>query len=80
MTGTTVSPASATEFHRTPYFAAIGQVLCVIIPLVIWFAPLGLAPQVQHGFAILAFMVIAWITEATEPKASTCSPPACSTG
>jgi solute carrier family 13 (sodium-dependent dicarboxylate transporter), member 2/3/5 len=63
---TTASPASATEFQRTPYVAWAGQVLCVIVPVAIWFAPLGLAPQVQHGFAILAFMVIAWITEATE--------------
>jgi len=44
----------------------IGQILCVIVPLLIWFAPLPLAPQVKHSFAILAFMVIAWITEATE--------------
>jgi solute carrier family 13 (sodium-dependent dicarboxylate transporter), member 2/3/5 len=44
----------------------VGQVLCVIVPLIIWFAPLDLAPQIKHAFAILAFMVIAWITEATE--------------
>ncbi len=44
----------------------IGQVLCVVVPLAIWFLPLDLTPQTQHGFAILAFMVIAWITEAAE--------------
>jgi solute carrier family 13 (sodium-dependent dicarboxylate transporter), member 2/3/5 len=43
-----------------------GQILCVVVPLILWFAPLPLAPQVKHAFAILAFMVIAWITEATE--------------
>jgi solute carrier family 13 (sodium-dependent dicarboxylate transporter), member 2/3/5 len=44
----------------------IGQILCVIVPIAIWFSPLDLAPQTKHGFAIVAFMVIAWITEATE--------------
>jgi anion transporter len=44
----------------------IGQVLCVLVPLAIWFLPLDLPPPVKHGFAIVAFMVIAWITEATE--------------
>lgn len=49
-----------------PYFAWIGQILCVIVPVAIWFAPLDLTAQAKHAFAILAFMVIAWITEATE--------------
>jgi len=43
-----------------------GQVLCVLIPLVIWFAPLPLEPQTQHAFAIVGFMVIAWITQAMD--------------
>jgi len=47
-------------------FAVAGQILCVLVPIAIWFSPLDLAPQTKHGFAILAFMVIAWITEATE--------------
>ena len=46
--------------------ALIGQILCVVVPLAIWFSPLALTPQIKHTFAILAFMVIAWITEATE--------------
>src|ERR1700733_3653991 len=53
-------------FERNSSAILIGQILCVVVPLVIWFSPLPLAPQVKHGFAILAFMVIAWITEATE--------------
>lgn len=52
--------------ERSATAVLIGQVLCIIVPLAIWFSPLELAPQVKHGFAILAFMVIAWITEATE--------------
>jgi solute carrier family 13 (sodium-dependent dicarboxylate transporter), member 2/3/5 len=66
MTTTTMSADGPQPTQKNPPSAMIGQVLCVVLPLAIWFAPLGLAPQIQHGFAILAFMVIAWITEATE--------------
>jgi solute carrier family 13 (sodium-dependent dicarboxylate transporter), member 2/3/5 len=47
-------------------FARVGQALCVLVPIVIWFAPLDLEPQTKHAFAIVAFMVIAWITQAME--------------
>jgi solute carrier family 13 (sodium-dependent dicarboxylate transporter), member 2/3/5 len=57
---------SETQFNREPYVVWIGQLLCVVVPLAIWFSPLDLTAQVKHGFAILAFMVIAWMTEATE--------------
>src|SRR5262245_22039854 len=44
----------------------IGQVLCVVVPLIIWFAPLDADPKIQHVLAIVAFMVIAWITQAMD--------------
>jgi anion transporter len=44
----------------------VGQVLCVLLPLAIWFAPLDLEPQTKHAFAIVAFMVVAWITQAID--------------
>ena len=31
----------------------VGQVLCVLVPLAIWFAPLDLEPQTKHAFAIV---------------------------
>jgi di/tricarboxylate transporter len=37
-----------------------------MVPLAVWFAPLGLAPQTQHGLAIVCFMVVAWMTQAME--------------
>jgi len=46
--------------------ARVGQILCIIVPIVIWFAPLDLEPQTKHGFAVVAFMIIAWITQAME--------------
>ena len=43
-----------------------GQILCVVVPLAVWFAPLPLAPVTKHGFAIVGFMVVAWITRAMD--------------
>ena len=45
---------------------AIGQILCLVVPLAIWFSPLDIEPQIKHTFAIVAFMVLAWITQAME--------------
>jgi solute carrier family 13 (sodium-dependent dicarboxylate transporter), member 2/3/5 len=43
-----------------------GQILCVLIPLIVWFAPLPLELQTKHCFAIVGFMIVAWITRAME--------------
>lgn len=37
--------------------------LCVIIPIMIWFAPVPADAITRHALAIAAFMVLAWITE-----------------
>lgn len=53
--------------RKSPRFLALaGRGLCIIVPAVIWLSPLQLPPQVKHMFAVLAFMLIAWITQATE--------------
>ena len=44
----------------------VGQVLCILVPLGVWFAPLPLEPITKHGFAIVGFMVVAWITRAMD--------------
>src|SRR5436305_4687400 len=54
------------EQSANPTIAAIGQLLCVALPIIIWFAPLDLEPQTKHAFAIVAFMVLAWITQAMD--------------
>jgi di/tricarboxylate transporter len=59
------SPGETLE-ESNPYIAAVGQFLCVAVPLIIWFAPLNLEAQTQHAFAIVAFMVVAWITQAMD--------------
>lgn len=59
-------PAPETLENPNSRLVIAGQVLCVLLPLFIWFAPLSLEPKTQHGFAIVAFMVVAWITRAME--------------
>lgn len=44
----------------------VGRVLCVLVPLVIWFAPFEIAANTKHGLAITSFMILAWITEAID--------------
>jgi solute carrier family 13 (sodium-dependent dicarboxylate transporter), member 2/3/5 len=45
---------------------SIGRLLCVIIPVAVWFMPLELEPVTKHGLAIASFMILAWATEAME--------------
>src|ERR1044071_1603360 len=49
-----------------PIRANIGRLLCVAVPLVLWFAPIGIDTRMQHVLAIAAFMIVAWITEAID--------------
>ena len=44
----------------------IGRVLCVVIPIILWFAPLNITTPAKHALAITSFMIIAWVTEAIE--------------
>jgi di/tricarboxylate transporter len=60
---TTTSHEPSVEKPASPFLTLAGQILCVLVPIVIWFAPLNLEPQTQHCFAIVSFMVLAWITQ-----------------
>jgi solute carrier family 13 (sodium-dependent dicarboxylate transporter), member 2/3/5 len=59
-------PHDPLDQPTNPHVARIGQVLCVLVPLVIWFAPLNVDPTIKHVFAVVGFMVIAWITQALD--------------
>lgn len=63
-----VAPAVAIPAHDTDASLRqkIGRVLCIVVPVALWFAPLDLEPQIKHTFAIVSFMILAWITEAVE--------------
>jgi sodium-dependent dicarboxylate transporter 2/3/5 len=45
----------------------IGRVLAVVVPIVLWFAPLPLARPAQKAIAIGSSLIIGWITEALDP-------------
>lgn len=53
------------ENQKSPV-VVVGQVLCILVPLGLWFAPLPLEPGTKHCFAIVSFMIAAWITRAME--------------
>src|SRR5215469_4105020 len=70
MVAAETAPASASaenllENPNAP-LVIVGQILCILVPLVVWFAPLPLEPVTKHGFAIVGFMVVAWITRAMD--------------
>jgi solute carrier family 13 (sodium-dependent dicarboxylate transporter), member 2/3/5 len=56
--------AEFSERREKSWRTFIGRVLCVVVPITIWFAPLNLDPTVKHALAITSFMIISWITEA----------------
>jgi solute carrier family 13 (sodium-dependent dicarboxylate transporter), member 2/3/5 len=51
---------------RTSWRIFIGRILCVVVPIALWFAPLELDPVVKRTLAITSFIIIAWITEALD--------------
>ena len=61
-----VSP-SAEVIERTrarSLRARVGRVLSVVVPAVLWFAPLPIDVTARHALAIGLFMILAWITDA----------------
>lgn len=46
--------------------SAVAAGVCVVVPIALWFLPLGLEPRIQHALAISAFMTLAWMTAAFE--------------
>jgi len=43
-----------------------GRVLCLSVPIILWFAPLDIDARTKHGLAIGSFMILAWMTEAID--------------
>jgi di/tricarboxylate transporter len=60
------APAVTHKFKPNATMVLAGQILCVLVPIAIWFAPFDIPAQPKHAFAIVAFMVIAWITQCME--------------
>lgn len=64
--GLAATPAETALEDPNSRVVIAGQILCILVPLAIWFAPLGLEPVTQHALAIVGFMVVAWITRAMD--------------
>ena len=47
-------------------YASVGRVLCVIVPLIVWFVPFDMDPTAKKALAIGSFMLLSWITEAMD--------------
>jgi solute carrier family 13 (sodium-dependent dicarboxylate transporter), member 2/3/5 len=65
-TQATTQQATLQHPSRVSLRANVGQVLCVIVPPIIWFAPLDIEAGAKHALAITSFMLLAWITEAMD--------------
>jgi anion transporter len=61
-----VKPSMALADDRSLSLRAFFTFVCVAVPLVIWLAPLGIAPRAQGAMAIASFMVLAWMTNIME--------------
>src|SRR5918993_1158231 len=59
-------PPAHPESARSPLGYAILWTLTLGVPLLIWFAPLGLDPTIQKALAITAFMIGSWMTHAQD--------------
>lgn len=58
--------AAAPEGRAEGLRLYVGRALCVVVPLLVWFTPLGIDQRAQQGLAIASFMILAWITEVTD--------------
>ena len=61
-----VESADADARPRTSRRVFTGRILCVVVPIALWFAPLTLELTVKRALAITSFIIIAWITEALD--------------
>src|SRR5262245_6033304 len=58
--------AAIQERVQVSPFINVGRILCVVVPIIIWFAPLNIETGTKHGLAVTSFMVLAWISEALD--------------
>ena len=64
--GSAATPALAQDEAAPRALTIVGQALCVLVPLAIWFMPVDIDPTTKHGLAIAMFMVPGWITQAMD--------------
>src|SRR5258705_12492108 len=45
---------------------AVFAIICVVVPLAIWFYPFDIPPAAKGAMAISSFMILAWMTNVME--------------
>jgi sodium-dependent dicarboxylate transporter 2/3/5 len=61
------APSGALDVHKRSRLSTIVAVTLTLgVPLILWFAPLGVEPHAQHALAIASFMIGAWITHSLD--------------
>jgi sodium-dependent dicarboxylate transporter 2/3/5 len=61
------APLPAQDVHpRTTLSTAVAVILTVVVPILVWFAPLDVEPHAQKALAIASFMIGAWITHSMD--------------
>jgi solute carrier family 13 (sodium-dependent dicarboxylate transporter), member 2/3/5 len=63
---TATIPGTARAEQSTLPWQAIFSVICVVVPVALWFAPLGIPHAAQGAMAISSFMILAWMTNIME--------------
>src|SRR5436309_733650 len=58
---TAVTATTAQQERQIPW-RAIFSAICVVVPVALWFAPLGIPHPAQGAMAISTFMILAWMT------------------
>jgi anion transporter len=60
-----VDPAAARQVETAPLGRAhaLSWTATIAIPLTVWFGPWGLEPNAQHGLALMAFVLLGWMTQ-----------------
>ncbi len=67
MTATDITAAiPATPEERSASWRLIFSVICVVVPVAIWFAPLAVPHAAKGAMAVTSFMILAWMTNVME--------------
>ena len=61
-----MSPPVELKAVRVPWSIHLGRALAVVVPVILWFAPLQLEAPAHKAVAVTSFMIIAWIFHALD--------------
>ena len=66
------APLPAQDVHpRSTLSTAVAVILTLVVPVILWFAPIDVEPHAQKALAVASFMIGAWITHSMDPVSYT---------